>query len=55
MLPKPRLGSHQERQDGNCIPANIDEPAQELADFLIAKHQRPDLLNAFFQNAQLPL
>jgi len=39
----------------NCIPHDIHNLAQEVAPSLRAKHQRPDLLRAFFQHAQLRL
>jgi transposase len=39
----------------NFIPADIQDLAQEVTHSLLAKHQRSDLLSAFFQHAQLPL
>jgi hypothetical protein len=39
----------------NVIPADTQDFAQEVARSLIAKHQRSDLLKAFFQHARLPL
>jgi transposase len=39
----------------NFIPQDIEDLAHEVADSLIAKHHRRDLLRAFFQHAQLPL
>jgi hypothetical protein len=39
----------------NFIPHNIDDLAQEIANSLLVKHGRPDLLAAFFQHAHLEL
>jgi len=39
----------------NCIPHDVDDLAQEIAGSLLAKHRRPDLLNAFFLHARLDL
>jgi hypothetical protein len=39
----------------NFIPRDLDALAQEVAHSLLAKHQRPDLLRAFLQHAQLRL
>ena len=39
----------------NFIPPNIDDLAQEVADSLIAKYQRPNLLQALFQHAKLEM
>jgi hypothetical protein len=39
----------------NFIPYDVDELAQEVANSLIAKHSRQDLLKAFFQHARLEL
>jgi len=39
----------------NFIPPDVDDLAQEVAHSLLAKHQRPDLLSAFFHHAQLSL
>ena len=39
----------------NFIPHHIDDRAQEIAGSLLAKHRRPDLLNAFFLHARLDL
>jgi transposase len=39
----------------NFIPHDVDDLAREVAQSLIAKHSRRDLLNAFFQHARLQL
>jgi transposase len=39
----------------NFIPQDVHALAQEVARSLLPKHQRPDLLRAFFQHAQLRL
>jgi transposase len=39
----------------NFIPKDIDDLAQEVPHSLLAKHQRPDLLSAFFQHTKLSL
>jgi len=39
----------------NFIPHDVDDLAQEIAGSLLAKHRRPDLLNAFFLHARLDL
>jgi transposase len=39
----------------NFIPHDVDDLAQEVANSLIAKHGRQDLLKAFFQHARLEL
>ena len=39
----------------NFIPHDLSDLAQAVARSLLAKHQRPDLLRAFFQYAQLHL
>jgi hypothetical protein len=39
----------------NCLPDDVTDLTQEGAYALLAKLQRPDLLRAFFQQAQLPL
>jgi transposase len=39
----------------NFIPQELDDLADAVASSLLAKHQRPDLLRAFFQHAQLRL
>jgi hypothetical protein len=39
----------------NFISANVRDLADEVAQSLLAKHQRPDLLRAFFQHAKLRL
>ena len=39
----------------NFIPADIQDLVHEVAHALLAKHQRSDLLSAFFHHAQLPL
>jgi hypothetical protein len=39
----------------NFIPQDVDDLAREVAQSLIAKHHRRDLLNAFFQHARLEL
>jgi putative transposase len=39
----------------NFIPYDLDDLAQEVAHALLAKYQCPDLLQAFFQHAQLRL
>jgi transposase len=39
----------------NFIPHNVDDLAQEVANSLISKHGRQDLLKAFFQHARLEL
>ena len=39
----------------NCIPQDVEDLADEVARSLLAKHQRPALLRAFFQHARLDL
>jgi hypothetical protein len=39
----------------NCIPHDVNDLASEVTHSLLAKHQRPELLRAFFQHAQLRL
>jgi hypothetical protein len=39
----------------NFIPYDVEDPAQEVAHSLIAKHDRRDQLNAFFRHARLKL
>ena len=39
----------------NFMPHDLNDLAREVAGSLLAKHQRPDLLRAFFQHAQLRL
>ena len=39
----------------NCIPTNLAELADEVAVSMRSKHQRPDLLRAFFKHARLDL
>lgn len=39
----------------HLIPHDVHDLAQEVAHALLAKHQRPDLLRAFFPHAQLRL
>jgi transposase len=39
----------------NCIPRDLDDLADEVAGSMLRKHQRPDLLRAFFQHARLDL
>lgn len=39
----------------NFIPADLQDRVHEVAPALLAKHQRSDLLSAFFPHAQLPL
>jgi hypothetical protein len=39
----------------NFIPHDVNDLAQEVATSLIAKHDRQEFLNAFFQHARLDL
>jgi hypothetical protein len=39
----------------NFIPRDLDDLADEVAVSMLRKHQRPDLLRAFFQHARLDL
>jgi hypothetical protein len=39
----------------NFIPHDLDDLSHEIAASLLAKHQRPDLLRAFFTHARLDL
>jgi len=39
----------------NFIPRDLDDLAEEIAVSMLRKHQRPDLLQAFFKHARLDL
>jgi len=48
-------GQPKEGGRAHVIPANVSDLADEVARSFLAKHQRPDLLRAFFHHAQLRL
>jgi hypothetical protein len=39
----------------NFLPKDLDDLADEVAMSMLSKHQRPDLLRAFFKHARLDL